>query len=55
MRLGSPAHGIVTKTVHRTVLGAVRVKGIGKWVFRSSGESKGLGSLGDGGLAIVEV
>ena len=42
-------------SVHRTLPGAVPVKGVEKWVFRSSGESKGLGSLGDGGLGVVKV
>ena len=29
IRLGSPAHGIVTKTVHKTLQGVVGVKGYG--------------------------
>ena len=42
IRLGCPAHGIATKTVHKTLLGGGRVKGwgVGGW---------GLGVVGSRG------
>ena len=32
IRLGGPAHEIVTNTSHKTLLGVVGVKGVGRWV-----------------------
>ena len=42
IRLGGPAHGIVTKTVHKTLPGVVGVKGVGGGRVGSGGV-KGVG------------
>ena len=50
IRLGGPAHGIVTKTVHKTLLGGGGGLG-GGWV----GGCRGGGGLGNGWVGVVGV
>ena len=47
IRLGGPAHGVVTKTVHKTLLGVMGVQG---WVVGWLG---GGGGPGDGWIGVV--
>ena len=50
IRLGDPAHGIVTKTVHKTLPGGGGVQGVGKWV-----DMRVVGSRGWVGRGMVGV
>ena len=47
IRLGGPVHGIVTKTVHKTLSGMVGAQGVGGY-----GGTGGGGSLGVGGGSV---
>ena len=47
IRLGGPAHGIVTKTVHKTLPG-VMGQGVGGWVGRRWWGCRGGGVQGVG-------
>ena len=49
IRLGGPAHGIVTKTIHKTMSGGGWGQGIGVV------EVKGVGGGGGQGIGVVEV
>ena len=51
MRLGDPAHGIVTKIIHKTLPGVIGMKGW--WVLGVRG--LGVGILGGGGVGGLEV
>ena len=55
IRLGGPAHGIVTKTVHKTLPGVVGSRGgwVGEsrgWVGRKWWESRGWVGRGGGSM-----
>ena len=47
MRLGGPAHGIVTKTVHKTLPGACGGPGVGGYRVTGDGGGPG-GGVGEG-------
>ena len=46
MRLGGPAHGIVTRTVHKTLPGVVGIQGVGGYRVTGGGGGLGVGGWG---------
>ena len=56
IRLGGPAHGILTKTVHKTLPGVVGSRGwVGGWVGGAGGPGVGGKRVkGSRGLGVVE-